>query len=113
MNLRRIGVVNRNGQNLPISQGAGEEAVVAGVMHRAVQEPVETKDPMLLVELVLVGLVSGDLDFGVIRSGGAEPVGRSCQGWRPGVRVGRGGMAGPEIDGEEATIDAGILIVQP
>ena len=47
-----------------VAQGAGEEAVVAGVVHGAVEHAVEAEDAELLVELVLVALVGRDLDDG-------------------------------------------------
>ena len=47
-----------------VAQRAGQETVVARIVHRAVQHPIQTKHAELLVELVLVALVGGNLDDG-------------------------------------------------
>ena len=65
-----------------VAEGAREEAVVARIVHGAVQHAVETEDAELLVELVLVALVGGDLDDGGDFVGGFGPVGMSCHGWK-------------------------------
>ena len=45
-----------------IAQGAGDEAVVTGIVDGAVEHAVEAEHADLLVELVLVALVGGNLD---------------------------------------------------
>ena len=46
-------------------EGAGDEAVVAGVVDGRIEVAVETKDVELFVVLVLVDILVGDLDDGV------------------------------------------------
>src|SRR5688572_28286722 len=68
-----------------VPQGAGQKAVVPGVVDGAMENPVEPEDAELLIELVFVALVGGDLDYGRdrcrrIRAGrnivpGVEPAG--------------------------------------
>ena len=72
-----------------VAERAGQKAVVAGIVHGAVEHPVQPEHAELLVELVLVPLVGRDLDDRGHSSGGLGPVGMSCQGWRPGGWTGR------------------------
>ena len=69
-----------------VAQRAGQEAVVAGIVDRAVEHAVEPEDAELLVELVLVALVGRDLDDGRDLVGGLG-AGRDVV---PGVEAARG-----------------------
>ena len=48
-----------------VAEGAGNEAVVARVMHRRKEVPVEAEDVQILVVLVLANSLQRDLDYGI------------------------------------------------
>ena len=58
-----------------VGQGAGDEAVVAGIVDGRVEIAVETEDVEFLVVLVLVAALVGDLDDGVDDLGAVGPYG--------------------------------------
>jgi len=59
-----------------VAEGAGDEAVVAGVVDGGVEVTVETEDVQFFVVLVLVDALVGDLDDSVDHLGGVGPDGK-------------------------------------
>jgi hypothetical protein len=59
-----------------VGEGAGDEAVVAGIVDGGVEVAVETEDVEFLVVLVLVAALVGDFDDGVDDLGAVRPNGK-------------------------------------